>query len=81
MAITISKETAEKLYDLYQNVTAADAHYLRCQSDNFRLHVSSVSQNAGVAAAFAELRQQIDEARKENDGSTAPQKGRRGVLG
>lgn len=78
MAIMISKETAEKLYDLYQNVTAADAHYLRCQSDNFRLHVSSVSKNAGVAAAFEELRQQIE---SESNAATSPQKGRKGVLG
>ena len=60
MTISITKECAEKLFDLYANVEAADAHYKRCQSDNFRIHVQSVYKNAGVAAAFAELKSQID---------------------
>ena len=74
--ITISRKVAEQLYDLYNNVSAADAHYQRCQSDNFRLHVKAVYQNAGVSAAFDELKQKID-------GANAPEtaaKGRRSVL-
>lgn len=78
MAITISKETAEKLYDLYNNIESADAHYLRCQSDYFRLHVKDVYQNAGVKAAFDELRQQIEQ---EANPTPSPQKAHKGVLG
>ena len=54
--ITIDKAMAEQLYDLYHNVEAADAHYKRCQSDNFRVHIKSVYQNDGVRQAFESLR-------------------------
>lgn len=74
--ITISRAVAEQLYDLYNNVSAADAHYQRCQSDNFRLHVQSVYKNAGVSGAFEALKQKID-------GASSPEtaaKGRKSVL-
>lgn len=71
--ITISTEMAEKLLELYDNVVMADAHYQRCQSDNFRLHIKSVYQNAGISGAFTELDALIK-------ADTAPQKGRKGVL-
>lgn len=75
--ITISRAVAEQLYDLYNNVSAADAHYQRCQSDNFRVHVKGVYQNKGIENAFAELRQKIDEA---SNASESAAKGRKSVL-
>ena len=77
--ITITKETAEKLYDLFQNVETADAHYQRCQSDNFRLHVKAVYQNAGVSGAFEELHQQI-EAAQEDDAPRSAKTARSRVM-
>lgn len=71
--ITISREVAEQLYDLYHNVELADTHYKRCQSDNFRLHVCDVYKNANVAGAFATLKSQLDKPAE-------PSKGRRSVL-
>lgn len=76
--ISIPLEMAERIIDLYTNIEAADAHFQRCQSDNFRLHVQAVYRNAGVSAAFEDLKQQID-AQK----ASAPEKpanARRGVL-
>lgn len=80
--ITINTKQAEKLFDLYNNVVAADAHYQRCQSDQFRVHIKSVYQNAGVQQAFEALRAEIDAAKAEP--VTAAEKAaapRKGVLG
>lgn len=80
MAITIDRETAEKLYDLYNNIVAADAHYKRCQSDNFRMHVKSVYQAKTVETAFETLKTQLDEADDAESALTALKKTRKGVL-
>lgn len=60
--ITIPRNVAEQLYELYKNVSVADAHYKRCQSDNFRMHIKSVYQNQAVASAYDELQKAFDEA-------------------
>lgn len=78
--ITIPRNVAEKLIDLYTNIEAADAHFQRCQSDNFRLHIKSVYQNPGVKAAFEELQQQIETAAKQPEPTRAATKPRKGVL-
>lgn len=80
--ITIDKAMAEQLYDLYHNVEAADAHYKRCQSDNFRVHIKSVYQNEGVRQAFESLRAKIDsENTKQTTRETSEQMTKRsGVL-
>lgn len=80
MAITIDRETAEKLYDLYNNIVAADAHYKRCQGDNFRMHVKSVYQAKTVESAFEALKAQLDKQEEIEDEPTAFRKGRRSVL-
>ena len=77
--ITIDKQTAERLFDLYNNVAAADAHYQRCQSDNFRMHVRAVYQNKGVEDAFAELKDKIYAEQSAKAVESAP-KARRSVL-
>lgn len=79
--VTIDVKTAERLYDLFHNVEAADVHYQRCQSDQFRVHVKSVYQNQGVQDAFAALRTSIDAASKQQDATKASQSPRKGVLG
>lgn len=84
--VTIDLKTAERLYDLFHNVEAADAHYKRCQSDQFRVHVQSVYQNAGVHDAFEALSGRIKEAKAGETSKTATatriaQNGHRGILG
>ena len=76
--ITIPQDIAEKVLALYDNVASADAHYKRCQADNFRLHVKSVYQAAEMQQAFTALRQQMDAQQAE--AARSPQKARRGVL-
>jgi len=78
--ITIPRDVAEKLYDLYNNVASADSHYQRCQSDNFRLHVKSVYQNKGVADAFAALKGKLESADSTADAPSGAETRRRGVL-
>ena len=60
--ITLTTSQAERLFDLYNNVFAADSHYKRCQSDQFRVHVQSVYKHDGVREAFESLRAKIDAA-------------------
>lgn len=82
--ITITAVQAEKLFDLYNNVYAADSHYQRCQSDQFRLHVKAVYQNAGVQKAFEDLRAALDKAEKvesTESSQKAAESPRKGVLG
>lgn len=80
-AITIDTRTAEKLFDLYNNVAAADAHYQRCQSDQFRLHVKAVYQNAKVQQAFEELHTLIKNAQAEPAHPEKVAAPRKSVLG
>ena len=77
--ITISREVAKQLYDLYNNVSAADAHYKRCQSDNFRVHIKAVYQSMAIESAYAELKAALDEAEKANTPET-PRNARKSVL-
>ena len=51
---------AEKLYELYNNVEAADTHFHTCQSTNFREHVRSVLKAPKIEKAYAELKAQIE---------------------
>ena len=62
VAITISD--ARQLYELYQNLEAADAHYQTCQSRGFRDHMQKVYRAANVQSAFAELKSQLDNMTK-----------------
>lgn len=59
--ITIPRAVAEQLYELYNNVSAADAHYKRCQSDNFRMHIKGVYQSKAIDEAFAALKEALAE--------------------
>lgn len=77
--ITIPRNTAQQLYELYNNVVAADAHYKRCQSDNFRVHIKAVYQSEAVANAFDQLKARMDAAEKTS-ASQAAEKPRKGVL-
>lgn len=80
--ISIDVKTAEQLYDLFHNVEAADAHYQRCQSDQFRVHIKAVYQNAGVSKAFETLRSLIDDAAAAPvKADKAAQSPRKSVLG
>ena len=84
--ITITKKQAEQLYDLYNNIVAADSHYKRCQSDQFRVHVQSVYKHASVREAFEGLRAKIDLAQEDPapEEFTKPEKvasPRKSVLG
>lgn len=80
--VTLDLKTAQQLYDLFHNVEAADLHYKRCQSDQFRVHVKSVYQNEGVQHAFESLRSLLDVAEAEPAKATrAAQSPRKGVLG
>lgn len=64
--ISISRSTAQQLYELYNNVAVADVHYKRCQSDNFRMHIKSVYQSNAIENAFEELKAALDEPEKAN---------------
>lgn len=77
--ITIPRSVAEQLYELYHNVESADAHYKRCQSDNFRVHVKSVYQSKAIENAFADLKNALDSAETE-DALRSAEKASRGVL-
>lgn len=79
--ITLTTSQAERLFDLYNNVSAADAHYQRCQSDQFRVHVKAVYQNAGVQQAFEELRALIVNAQAEPAQPEKVAAPRKSVLG
>lgn len=79
--ITIDKATADALFDLFNNVEAADTHYKRCQSDEFRVHVQSVYKNPGVSGAFEKLRKLIEKANEPEKVTKAPESPRKGVLG
>lgn len=82
--ITITKKQAEQLFDLYNNVYAADSHYKRCQSDQFRVHVQSVYKHDGVREAFESLRAKIDAAEAAPEPVTTQkvvEAPRKGVLG
>lgn len=59
--IVLDLNDAKRLYELYQNVEAADAHFQRCQSDSFRQHVQSVYKAANIRAAFERLETLIAE--------------------
>lgn len=63
--VTIPVATANYLYDLYRNIESADAHFHRCQSDNFRQHVVSVYNAANVRNAFSLLKSAIDKEKGE----------------
>ena len=63
--VTLSIEQGEKLFELYDNLVAADAHYMSCQSANFRNHIKSVCAAQKIADAFAELRQQLNALESE----------------
>lgn len=79
--VTISRADAEHIMELYNNVEAADAHFMRCQSDLFRQHVQGVYKAMLVANAYANLRAAInrpvaskssDNAQKAPSGSQKP---------
>ncbi|MBR6982125.1 MAG: hypothetical protein IKH75_01105 [Ruminococcus sp.] len=52
--------TAKKIYELYNSIEAADAHFHSCQSTNFREHVRSVIKAPKVNQAFADLKGWIE---------------------
>lgn len=79
--ITLTTSQAERLFNLYNNVAAADAHYQRCQSDQFRLHVKAVYQNAKVQQAFEELHELIENAQAEPAQPEKVAAPRKSVLG
>lgn len=57
--VTISVTDAERLYDLYNNVEMADAHFHTCQSANFRMHIQSVYRAPNVKSAYDKLKSAI----------------------
>ena len=61
--ICISVEDAERIYSLFQNVEAADAHFHTCQAVNFRQHVQSVYKAENVRKAFEGLNAAINMAK------------------
>lgn len=50
--LTISRETADRLYSLFASCEAADAHFKSCQSAQFRAHIQGAYKAANVHAAF-----------------------------
>ena len=60
-AITLTRQEAERLMELYTNVEAADAHFQRCQSDLFRQHVQGVYRAQTVEDAYRALRARLEE--------------------
>ena len=62
--ITITREQAEKLAELYHNIEAADAIYKRCQSDYFRLHVQGCYKSEGIAQAYRDLKGKLEDEPK-----------------
>lgn len=59
--IVLDLDDAKRLYELYHNVEAADAHFQTCQSTNFRQHIQSVYKAANIRAAFEKLETLISE--------------------
>lgn len=83
--VTIDVKTAEWLYDLYNNLEAADTAYKRCQSDQFRMHLKAVKDNQNIQAAYSELKDKIDAATTTNApqipiARISPQNSRKSVL-
>lgn len=60
--VTIPLQQARQMLELYRNIEAADAHFMRCQSDLFRSHTKGVYQAPLVAGAFAFLEKAVSEA-------------------
>lgn len=60
--VTIPLQQARQMLELYRNIEAADAHFMRCQSDLFRSHMKGVYQAPLVAGAFAFLEKAVSEA-------------------
>lgn len=77
--ITLTRAEAEKIYELFNNIEAADSHYQRCQSDYFRLHVQGTYKNQAVAAAFDSLKRKL-EAKETNVAENSPKRASKGVL-
>lgn len=63
--VELSIGTAKRIYELYNNIEAADAHFQTCQSVNFRQHMQSVYKARNIANAFEELNEKIVECEKE----------------
>lgn len=63
VTVPIPIEDAEQIYELFKNVELADIHFHTCQSVNFRDHVKSVYKAPKVSAAFAGLKQEIEQAK------------------
>ncbi len=63
--ILLSVAEAERVYELYRNIEAADAMFKTCQSVSFRQHMQSVYKSANVSAAFDALKARIDQAKEE----------------
>ena len=51
---------AEKIYEMYNSLDSADAHFHTCQSTNFREHVRSVLKAPKIVKAFQSLKSDID---------------------
>ena len=78
--IIIPRAEAEKIYELFNNVAAADAHYQRCQSDNFRQHVQSVYRNPRITGAFEALKRRLDKPAEEASQANIASKRSKSVL-
>ena len=62
--ITLTREQAEKIYELYNAVEAADTIYKSCQSEYFRNYVRGNYRNDVTAGAFAVLKAKIEASDK-----------------
>ena len=65
--ISITREQAEKIMELYTNIEAADAHYQRCQSDYFRLHVQGCYKSQPIAEAFGAVKVKLEAPEKTTE--------------
>lgn len=64
VTVSIPIADAEQLYELFKGVEAADSHFHTCQSVNFLDHVKAVYKAQKVSAAFARLKQKIEQAKE-----------------
>lgn len=58
--ITISKQDAQQILELFDSIEMADKHYYSCQSNVFRRFVVSTSKSANVSGAYARLKAKLE---------------------
>ncbi|MBR1710602.1 MAG: hypothetical protein IJ719_17555 [Clostridia bacterium] len=77
--VTMEREDAKKIYELYQKCLEAERQFIQCQSASYRGFVSNTVRDKRVADAYARLNAAIEQPKAPETETAGKRSGRKKV--